>query len=226
MQKRGIIFGSYSTGAQGWTLTGWNFSRAVQKTNYVDKPGGDGSWDLSDALSDGIPRYNDRTLTATFEISQGDRMQREYTIRQMVNMLDGKRMKIYLPDDDTHYIEGRVHVVREYNDLAHGAVTVTATCSPWKYDRDETTFTAKLSATVNSLRIVNAGRLAVVPVITVNTTNTAGVVITYGNASATFQAGTHKWPALLLTPEEDHIVTFSGTNGDVISFTFRRGVLE
>jgi hypothetical protein len=225
MVKRTIIFGSYSTGAQGWTLTGWNFSEPVQKTNYVDKPGGDGSWDLSDALSDGIPRYKDRKLTATFELSEGVRMQREYIIRQMVNMLDGMRMKIYLPDDDEHYIEGRVHVKREYNDLAHGAVTVTAICSPWRYDVEEITRTLKITPDTSSIRLVNDGRLAVVPTIKVETP-AESVRLTYGSASAAFNAGTHKWPALVLTPDKDHDVLVSGAYNDVITFTYRKAVLE
>ncbi len=133
MIKRRFIFGEYPTADYGWTLTGWRLSSPEVKTNYVNKPGGDGSWDLSTALTDGIPKYSDRTLTATFELSEGDREYREIIIRDMVNTLHGQRVHITTPDDDGYHLVGRVFVAREYSDLAHAAVTVTAVCEPWKY---------------------------------------------------------------------------------------------
>jgi hypothetical protein len=56
MQKRTMIFGSYNTAEHGWTLGQWKLSDPVQKTNYVERTGGDGSWGLSTAHSNGIPR--------------------------------------------------------------------------------------------------------------------------------------------------------------------------
>ena len=110
MEKRKITFGDYNTAVHGWTLTGWTLSPAEEKTNFVDKVGGDGSWDLSTALTDGIPRYRDRQLTATFECSEGTRTEREAKIKEMVNRLDGMREDIKLPDDIDHHINGKLHV--------------------------------------------------------------------------------------------------------------------
>lgn len=138
MEKRRIIFGDYNTAENGWTLTGWKLSDAEQKTNYVDKSSGDGSWDLSTAMTDGIARYKNRTLTATFECSEGDRLSREDKINYMINHLTGQRMNVILPDDGLHYVNGRLHVARDYNDLAHAKVTVTANCEPWRYANEET----------------------------------------------------------------------------------------
>jgi hypothetical protein len=67
----------------------------------------------------------------------------------------------------------------------------------------------------------------VVPVITIETPGeSSGVGLTYGSMSVDLRAGTHKWPELVLTPETDHVITFTGAYSDVISFTFRRAVLE
>jgi len=127
MEKRKIIFGTYDTAVDGlWTLAAWSLSSAQHVTNYVAVPGRDGSLDLSTAITDGEPRYNDRTLTATFESSEGDRLEREGRINVMTNWLDGWRMNIELPDDPDHYITGRLHIQKDYNDPAHAAVTVTA----------------------------------------------------------------------------------------------------
>lgn len=223
MEKRKILFGEYDTAEKGWTLTGWQLSAPEMKTNYVDKPGGDGSWDLSTTLTDGLPRYNDRLLTATFECSEGDRLSREEIIREMVNLLDGMQKDIILPDDDSHYIVGkRLHVSRDYNDPAHAAVTVTATCEPWKYANSEVEHIKTATTAEQSWVMTNAGRRAVVPTITVSG-DKASIKLAYGTASLTVSAGTYQWPDLLLTPGS-HSLRYSGTG--TLKVTYREAVLE
>lgn len=222
MQKRRIIIGDYHTDAHGWTLTGWTLSRAEQKTNYLEKPNGDGSWDLSTALTDGIPKYTDRELTATFECSEGTRMEREETIRNMINLLDGFRWEIRLPDDDQHHVVGRVHVVREYNDLAHAAVTVTAICEPWKYSNAETIVTMAVIHEKQPITLYNNGRRAIVPTLNVGGAG-ASVLLEYGTRSQALSAGTYQWPDLLLTPGS-HRVLCSGSG--TLTVTYREAVLE
>lgn len=222
MEKRKIVFGSYDTAAAGWTLTGWQLSAPVQKTKHLDKLGGDGSWDLSTALTGGIMRYADRQLTASFECSEGDRMTREDTIRQMVNRLDGERVEIELPDDPYHYLVGRVSVQRGYNDMAHAAVTVSAVCEPWKYADVEIVRTLTATAAEKTVTLANAGRRAVVPLLTVAGSG-ASVRLSYGTASVSLAAGEHKWPDLLLTPGA-HAVKYSGSG--TLTITYREAVLE
>ena len=220
MVKRTIVFGGYNTAANGWTLTGWQLSPAEQKTNFVERNGGDGSWDLSTALTDGQPRYYDRTLTVTLEHSGGDRLSREAIIRQMVNLLDGIRTNIELPDDSFHYITGRLHVAREYNDPAHAAVTVTAVCSPWKYSNLETTVTLTAATSKKTAQLVNNGRLAVVPTLTVTGSS---VLVEFGNLSKALGNGTYLLPDLLLT-SGTHTLTYSGTG--TLAIKYREAVLE
>ena len=222
MEKRRITFGGYDTAAHGWTLTKWKLTEAKQKTNFLSKPGGDGSWDLSTALTGGIPRYNDRTLTATFECSEGDRLSREAKIREMVNTLSGMRMDIGLPDDPYHHLNGRVQVARDYNDLAHCSVTVTATCGPWKESNTETKITLVAHTSPQTALLVNNGRRAVVPLLTVSG-GTAGAQLAYANTMQIFSPGTYKWPVLLLTPGS-HNLNYRGDSTVVI--TYREAVLE
>ena len=222
MRKRKIIFGEYDTAAHGWTLTGWQLTAAEQKTNFVDKPAGDGSWDLSTALTGGVARYSDRSLTATFECSEGDRTTRELTIRRMINTLDGMRVDITLPDDDTHFISGRLHVAREYNDLAHAAVTVTAVCSPWKHAKAETFLPLTLTAEKQKIILTKDGRRTVVPDIKV----TGGPMFIEYDGEITEVPGdgeTYQWSALVLTSGA-HRVTVSGAGTALISY--REAVLE
>lgn len=219
MEKRKIVIGDYNTAADGWTLAAWKLDPAVQKTKYEQKPFGDGAWDLSTALTDGIPRYNDRNLTVTLELSEGTRLEREEVIRRMVNLLDGLRWDIHLPDDDLHHVTGRVHVVREYNDLAHAAVTVTAVCEPWKYANAETVVTLAATGTKQIETLYNAGRRAVVPTLEVS----GVLVLEYGTSSLSTNTGVHTWPTLLLTPGA-HPIKYSGTG--TVSIKYREAVLE
>lgn len=220
--KRRIVLGTYDTAASGWTLTSCPLDPAEPKTNYIDIPGGDGSLDLTTATADGETRYSDRVLTVTLESSEGDRLAREAEIRRMTNLLHGLRVNVTLPDDEFHYLSGRVHVRKEYNNLAHAAVTVTVTCEPWKYKNTETAVTLALTSTKQTARLVNNGRRAVVPVLTVSGTN-ASAQLTYGTKTLTLSAGSHKWPDLLLTAGT-HNLQYSGTGA--LKVTYREAVLE
>ena len=222
MQKRKIVIGDYDTAAQGWTLTGWKLSAAEPKTNYIEKPSGDGAWDLSTALTDGIVKYKDRDFTASLECSEGNRLEREAMIRRMINRLDGQRWDLRLPDDDFHHVVGRFRVTREYNDLAHAAVKVTAVCEPWKYSDTETVVVLAAATAKQTAQVINNGRRAIVPTLTV-TGGGASVLLEYGAASLALSAGTHKWPHLLLTTGS-HALTYSGSGKLTISY--REAVLE
>ena len=222
MQKRSMTFGNYVTAAYGWTLASWSFPTAKQKTYFVDKTGGNGSWDLSTALTDGQPIYYDRTLTVSLECSEGTRLSRKAEIRRMVAELDGQWLMIELPDDPDYYIMGRVSVQVDYNDLAHAAVTITAICDPWLYKQSEKIYNLTASTDKQTAEIINAGRLAVVPTLTV-TGDEANVLLEYNGSSQAMSAGTYQWPDLFLTTGS-HVLTYSGTGE--LSIAYREAVLE
>lgn len=227
MAKRGLIFRTdnsmhsdvYTTAGKGWTLASCVLSAPVQKTNYVDRPGGDGSWDLSTTMTDGLPRYQNRTLTVALECSEGDRLTRETLIREMVTLLDGKRLWVTLPDDTVYHLLGRIHVSRKYNDLAHAAVTITADCEPWKQKLYTTTHLYGLSATETTINMTNSGGRTVVPTIEVG----GEARLVFGTSSISLSKGKHRWPDLLLTPGT-HQLKVSGSSSLILSY--REGVLE
>ena len=222
MTPRKIILGTYDTIINGpWTLASWNLSPAEFRSQYVTVPGRDGDLDLSTALTDGAPRYGNRTLTATLERSDGTRLTRETAINTMVNWLDGWRMDIRLPDDDAHYMIGRVHVVKNYNDPAHAAVTVTAVVDPWRYNNHETVIRLTAAAEPVEARLTNSGRRTVVPVLTI-TGDAAEVLLTFGSASWALGAGTYQLPDLVV-PQGGAFITYSGTGE--LAFTYREAVL-
>lgn len=222
MEKRKIIFGSYDTAADGLlTLTGWELSAPAYQSNMVEVPGRDGLLDLSTALTDGEPRYSSRTLTATFETSEGTRLERKERFDTMLNWLDGWRMDIVLPDDDTHYITGRVSVAVQYNDVAHGAVTVTAVCDPWRYFASEHIVTLTADTEAQTATLVNAGRKSLAPTLTISGDD-ASVLLAYGGYSWALGAGDYILPDLILQAG-DNALTYSGTG--TLMFTYREAVL-
>lgn len=221
MEKRKILFGTYDTAEQGWTLTGWQLTVPEYKSNFVVVPGRDGDLDTSTALTDGVPKYGNRDLTVTLECSDGTRLERDQLISTMVNWLDGWRMDIRLPDDDAHYLTGRVSVRPEYSDMAHAAVTVTVACDPWRYSDLETVLTMTAGESVLPGHLTNNGRRTVVPVLTISGDN-AQVLLVYDTYSWALGAGTYQLPDLVV-PQGGVAIEYSGTG--ILTFTYREAIL-
>lgn len=218
---RKIKFGSYDTAETGgWTLCEWSLSAPVYEQHFIDVPGRRrGPLDASDVLTDGEPVYESRTLTARLETSEGTRLEREEVINTMVNLLDGWRMDIVLPDDDGHYITGRVHAARQYNDQAHASVIVTAVCEPWRYANDETVVTLTAASSSKTKKLTNNGRLSVVPLVVI----TGGPVsLTFGTSSWSLSAGTYALPGMRLQ-QGTASLTYSGSG--TVKLTYREAVL-
>lgn len=221
----------YDTATYGWTLSGCTLTDPEQKTQYVEKAGGNGSWDLSTVLTDGLPHYKNRTLTATLELSEGTREDRLKQISRMVNLLDGWEWEIIHPDHPDHFLKGRVRVDVNLNGQAYAMVTVTATCEPWLYCLQETVIKLTPSSTEWKVATLwNNGRRSLSPDIKVEGTVS---LLTFKAGSAgsnneieeqiTLEAGTYQWPALFLPPGGQY-VGYAG-QGSLI-FTYREAVLR
>ena len=222
MEKRKLIIGTYDTALTGlWTLTGWDFSAPEYVQSFIDVPGRvDGPIDASTALTDGDPRYGQRTLSAIFESSEGTRLEREERIRTMQNLLDGWRLDITLPDDPTHHIKGRVRVEKIYNDMAHASIRVTATCDPWRYNNTDTVVALQATESAQTTALINSGRRAVSPHLTVLG---GSVRLVFGEASWVLDVGTYPaLPDLFLT-SGSFPLTYSGTGSIIL--TYREAVL-
>lgn len=223
MQKRTAKIGSYDTALMGWTLTGVSLSDPVQKTNYVEKSGGDGSWDLSTVMTDGIPRYKNRTLTLTLECSQGLREDRETLVSDMVNQLDGFEQDIILPDRPLHYLRGRVQVAVKQNSMSYAAVTVTANVEPWFYSARETVVALDAPITASTETAIfplwNNGRRVVSPRLTVE----GKANLSFKGSNTTLTTGSYEWTALQLWPGLSEI----GYLGEgTLTLTYREAVLR
>lgn len=254
MAKRGFKFGKYDPSAvnfgweydtadEGWTLTSWEFPEPEIIENYIDVPGRlDGPLDVSTALTNGHPRYGQRTLTATFERSDGTRGHRTNDIRRMGRMLHGQRLDIAFPDGgvtSTLHAKGRIRVETLYNDPAHASVRLTATCDPWMYFNGEEDVNITSSASTTAYRdLINDGAKLVVPTIKITTQSSVqlwggglefskqveGAVLGYTHqlSNVSLGAGTYKLPDFYIEPGETFRLNFTGDGN--IKITYREAV--
>lgn len=225
MQKRSVRLGDYDTASDGlWTLAALDFQEPELETNLVPIPGRTrGPLDLSYVLTEGEPCYGSRSLSITLESSEGDRAARQLRISNMINRLHGRRVDIVLPDHPQHYATGRLSVKQSYNDLAHAAVEVSATCEPWLYSAKETQVVLQATSSEQVAHLTNSGAMTVVPVLEVTAEAGQNILLKYGTASGSFSAGIYSWPTLWLTPGE-HEVTYSGAG--IMTIKYREAVLR
>ena len=108
--KRAFLFDKYNTAYDwGLVLTGQSLTPPAPKTNYVQLDGRSGSLDLTEALT-GEVTYSDRTLTASFALTEGAHDDQVALVRTITAALHGRKVRIVAPDDPEHYLLGRVTV--------------------------------------------------------------------------------------------------------------------
>ena len=216
---RKAVIGNYDTASKGWTLCAYALDPPAWRENLVEVPGMDGALDLSPYPS-GEVAYSPRTLSITLERSDGTRASREAAIDAMVNALDGKSLKITLPDGVDHYVWGRVRVARQYSNLAHAQVIVSATCDPYRYKAAPTTVTGTVpeSGTL-SLTLANERR-PVVPAVEVS----AAATITFGGKDIAVGAGTHRSLDIRLVAGSNTLAVTAAA-GTTVSVTYQEASL-
>ena len=216
--KRFILFDKYNTAYDwGLTLTAKAVSDAEPKTNYQELAGVSGTLDLTEALT-GDVAYSDRTLTASFSVSEGTVREREALLRKITAVLHGRRVRIVEPDNPEHYLIGRVKIKKEQNSHAYSAFDIEAVCEPWRYAVNESE--RRVVVMKNSIDVVlhNTGVKPVCPVITV----TGTVSITDNGVTTELKTGSYKITDIRLRPGAN-VITVSGS-GSVV-FTYREAVL-
>lgn len=222
-KKRGFIFGDYDTATDGkWTITGWSFAEPEPQTKFVSVPSRTaGPLDMSTAQTDGDPTYGLRELAATFECSDGDRLERDAEISKMTNRLHGQREEIVFPDDATRYAIGRLRVKKNYSDPAHASVTVNATCEPWRYSKMGTRVEFLVDIEERKAHLGNSGRCVLVPEVTVTGYN-ANVTLKCEGYTWELDAGTYRLPELKIK-QGGVGVTFQGSG--TLTFEYREAIL-
>lgn len=215
---RGVYFGDYHTNNDwGLILNSKELDPPTPKVVKVSVDGRDGDLDLSEALTGEI-RYENRSASFTFLITEGSQADREYMLNTIINAIHGRTHKIILPDDLEHYLLGRCSISDVMNDRAFGSFIVSADCDPYRYSVYETKRTIDLSDTPVSIALSNSGRKTIIPTVVVD--NTAS--ISFGNTDLVLGAGTYQIPALKLA---SGITTITVSGVGSLTLSYREAVL-
>lgn len=200
-------------------LNEFSFPPPSIKTQTVDLPGADGTVDLSTVLTDGEPCFNDRSGTIVL-IAIGKH--RKQQIDRIINTLHGRKFYICGPDDDWWFY-GRI-AVSEYESKGNaGTITLTCTCEPWKYAKNENVTVFEVSTTPVTKRILNHGRRRSVPIMYVS--EGVNVDITDGTVTQRGYSGGSTY-MLAEYPITDNIkLTITGDAPGTVYIIFREAVL-
>ncbi len=216
MTIKGVNFGdTHSYRDLNLILAPFTPTPAEPKTVYVEKQGGDGSLDFTEAH--GEVKYKDREFEFTFSVMPSDAKTFDAKVTQVSNALNGLKCFITLDRDPDYYWIGRLSVNKYLQDKNLKQITVKAVVSPYKMKQDATAVEYSLSNTEQTVTLKN-GRKSVIPVITC--TNTAKVK--FAGSEVTLGAGTHKVLDIRFTEGYNEVI-ISG-NGK-ITFTYHEGEL-
>ncbi len=215
---RGVYFGDFHTVADwGLILSGKTINPPTPKIVNVNIDGRDGTLDLSRALT-GEMKYNNRTASFSFLVTEGSQSDRAYMIQAIINALHGQRLEIREPDFPGYYLVGECTVENTVNNKSYGSFTVTADCEPYYYSLIEMIRTIELTSTPSEIFLTNSGRKTIVPTIQVSNS----VNLEYDTTKVSLGPGTFKLTSLTLKPGSN-VLKASGS-GTVV-FTYREAVL-
>ena len=200
----------------GMFMTDFSVSPPELQTAYVDVPFRDGPLDFSTALTGGIVKYKNRTVTAEFKTQDRTPDSWKSRYHTFVNYVQGQKLQLIFDYDPEYYYLGRISCDVSKDDQVIGTVSISADCDPYKYKLSPTVKEFDVSGSL-SVTLPN-DRMPTVPVVTTD----AEITIQFGESTIVFPAGTRKAPALLLLEGENQL-TLTGSGH--IKFEYQEGAL-
>lgn len=189
-----------SLGYYGLDLQSCTITPPVRKRHLYSVSGSDGEIDLLKGM--GPPRYEPRTVRATFKFCGADPRQ---DIDRLVNDLEGQTVPIVLPNDMAHYMIGDIHI-SSGSICAGGQVVIIATCMPWRFLQQETVIEIAASEENVVHTWYNAGKRDAVPKFTVN----SAIDVTLGDIVTNYQPGTYLMTDLTIPSHDSVSVAIRG----------------
>lgn len=200
----------------GLYLTSLTIDAPKPKEIYVEIPNGDGSLDLTEALT-GEVHYESRPFEAVFAIKP--ETYSAELVRRLIGYLNGKQRTIRTKEEPGYYLVGRCATSLK-NDGVLAILTVKATCQPWKYKNVPTVVNSTIGASgTTELNLTNE-RKRVIPTITTS----AAVTIIFDGQTISVNAGTQRLTNIALS-YGDNLLTITGAAGTTVSFEYQEGAL-
>lgn len=132
----GVTFGTkHSFRTWGLMLKNRPFiSPPKPKTKLIQVPGSDTVIDLTESLTGGEVKYEQREIRCEFCVL-GGRPNWSAIYSAILNEIHGKRLQIVMDDDPNYYYIGRVAVDQWESEEATATVVITAEVEPYKRAR-------------------------------------------------------------------------------------------
>lgn len=201
----------------GVVLTSFFVGDAEPKENYVDIPFGNGSLDLTEAIT-GEVMYSNREFEAVFTMKPPRSAWPDF-LRMARAYLNGKKRTIRIAEEPDYYLTGRCKTNFEIDGVL-GRLTVSATCEPWKYKNAPTVQNVTIPASGTVTAYLPNSRKRVIPTVTTS----AEISIVFNGQTTVITAGTHKFTNIVLVEGENQM-TITGTAGTTIDFEYQEGAL-
>ena len=244
MKRTGIQFIRESDGKTIHSYGDWGLILTVRpkitapeaKTLYIDIPGGDGSLDMTEALT-GSVAYKEREITCNF-VTLREKKYWSNQYSEIQDFLHGQRIKIILDEDRSYYYVGRFKVSDWNSLIRRSEITIGGLIDPYKYECtssledwlwDTFDFETGIIRDYRSLQVDGSLRLIipgrrkrVVPSFEVQSVDGNGLTVTYEGVDYHLPDGVSR-VVNIHTKEGENILTFTG-NGTV-SVDYRGGRL-
>lgn len=234
----GIRIGDYHTW-KDWELYLQKVSidYPVRKEYKVSVPGMDGSIDLSEILTDGEPRYQNRMLAFTFEFADGGYKEMFTRVSKISNRINGKRLKITLDEDPQFYYEGVVQVKADKTNIMVSSFDITVEADPYKYDVlsstdawtwDSFNFQTGIILVLKDIQITTGNTTVVVPgnqeegssIPIINVTKlTSPMTVSFKGRSYSLKQGRNRFPQIRVGRGA---VTLQFTGSGMVNIEYRR----
>lgn len=206
-----------SYGDWGIYLSSLDIGDAPIKENYIDIPSGDGSIDLTEALT-GEVSYGNRPFEAVFTIKP-PRSNWNHIKRTIRSFLNGRKRIIRSSEDGEYYLIGRCTTSFEI-DGAVCMLTVKATCEPYIYKNSVTIHDLTIGATGSITFSCKNSRKRVIPRITVS----SNVIIEFNNMSIAVNSGTFRYTNIVFV-EGYNELKVTGAVGTRIKIEYEEGII-
>ena len=130
----GVSIGSkHSWNDWGLIWTSISISSPKAKTKVIEIPGSSYKIDLSEVLC-GHVGYEARKVSLGFTLHDKDKRKWQSVYSDIQNFCHGKRMKVILDTDLTHYWDGRLSVSSSKQAKFHSSIEITLDADPYKYE--------------------------------------------------------------------------------------------
>lgn len=206
-----------SYGDWGIYLSSLDIGDAPAKENYIPIPSGDGSIDLTEALT-GEVSYENRSFEAVFTIKP-PRSNWNHIVQTIRAFLNGRKRMIRVSEDGEYYLIGRCATSFK-TDGAVAFLTVKATCEPYMYKNSVTSHNLTIGAAGSITFSCKNSRKRVIPKITVSN----NAMIEFNGVSIAVTSGTFRYTNIVFV-EGYNELKVTGATGTKITIEYQEGII-